>query len=878
VPTPAYTPLLKARITIPPARPQVVVRERLVERLDAALNRPFTLISAPAGFGKTTLITSWISALADRSRVAWLALDEEDNDPVHFLYYLVATLQTLEPAVARAPISLLGSLKMPAPKDLMALLLNEISDAEERIVLVLDDYHVIENAEIDSAMAFFIERLLPRLRLIIATREQPNFPLARWRSLERVTEIGLEDLRFSFDEAEMFLKQTMGLDLDIESARTLETRTEGWVAGLQMAALSLQSRPRGESAESAAHRTLDFSGEHRFVIDYLATEVLRRQPPEIRLFLRQTAVLDRLCAPLCDAVTCRSDSKAILARLEKANMFLLPLDNRREWYRYHALFMDFLRSELEPDEEYALHRRASAWYESQGLGHEAMRHALATRDTDKIVRLFRAQVEGMLCWGEMHTLVGWLDALPEATVRAHSDLAGYKSWLLYLRGQNLEAQEYSELARVTPDSEPTAGDDGMLFAFQAYLALNWGDTADAIPLAEKALRHLGDSASFFRVYALNLLGQAQSLCGDRKAAAATLGQAANLGQRLGNHLMTLDALAHLTQLMQAQGQLREAIQLCQTTVERYVDRSGRPLPVAGLVYVPLGMLFYENNDLESARYCLTTGVALCQQLGMVYFRLMGQRALAKLQHVSGEREAAWNTLAAAREVAEWPDSPRRRRMVMALTAELHLREGNVAEAARALGETQKLRGAPSEQESLTFARLLLAQHHPGMAEVTLSRLEHAAREDECYGSLIAIHVLQALCKRAVGNHGAVVERLERAVSLAAGSGYRRVFLDEALPLAASLEKVRHVAPEFVNSLLQPIPGAEQAPAALPEPLSKSEREILRLLNRGLTNQEIADQLAITVGTTKWHLNRIFGKLQVRNRTEAISKGRELKLV
>ena len=391
------------------------------------------------------------------------------------------------------------------------------------------------------------------------------------------------------------------------------------------------------------------------------------------------------------------------------------------------------------------------------------------------------------------------------------------------------------------------------------------------------MAHTGDRPSFFRVYALSLLGQAQILCGQRKSAGATLRQAFQLAQKLDNHLMTLDALAHLALLMYAQGQMREAILLCRNTLERYVDDQGRPQPVAGLVHIPLGIFFYENNDLESARYCLVTGIALCQQLGMVYFRLMGQRALARLQYASGEREAAWNTLAAAREVAAQPESPRRGRIVAALTAEIQLREGNVTEAARTLAAAHSLQGPPSEYEALTQARLLLAQHHPSRAAITLDRLERLARNDGCDGSLISIHVLQALCLTATGQRKQALERMERAVSLAASAGYRRVFLDEGPPVLAMLAELRHVAPEFVNGLLEPLTSTPAVPTALPDPLSRSEREILRLLNRGMTNQEIADQLAITVGTTKWHLNRIFAKLQVRNRTEAISKGRQLKL-
>jgi LuxR family maltose regulon positive regulatory protein len=421
----------------------------------------------------------------------------------------------------------------------------------------------------------------------------------------------------------------------------------------------------------------------------------------------------------------------------------------------------------------------------------------------------------------------------------------------------------------------------MLLAFQAYLAHNRDDPVQAMLLAQQAVEQFGVTKSFFRVYALSFLGQAQSVSGQRRTAIGTLNEAVRLGQKLGNPLGALDALFHLAPLMHAQGRLREALLLCRNIVHEYVDARARPLPITGLAYVPLGALYYAAGDLDSARNSLTTGIGLCQQLGMVYYTVMGQRALAKLQHACREREAAWDTLAAARGVAEQSESPRRRRLVALSTAELQLREGNAAAAARILDETRK--PAPSlasEHESLVYARLLLAQHQPGAAKDLLHGLEQAAIEEKFDGSLIEIHVLQALCKQAFGNHSAALERLERAVSLAASGGYRRVFLDEPA-LAGLLEQVRHVSPSFVSTLLVPF---LREPESLPpgdilrEPLSKTEREVLSLLSRGLTNQEIAHKLAITVGTTKWHLNHIFGKLHVRNRTEAIAKARDLRVL
>ncbi len=878
---PAFAPLRKTKITIPPPRPQLVLRAQLFERLRHEVSRPLTLISAPAGFGKTTLLTSWLHAGGEQPRAAWLSLDEEDNDPIRFFYYVVAALQAVEPGIGRAPISLFGYLQRPAARDLMTLLLNEIDETTEPVVLVLDDYHLIGNPEIDSALAFLVDRAPEGLRLFVATREEPRLPLARWRSLQRLTEMNLETLRFSPEEADLFLKQTMGLQLGAETARLLGERTDGWIAGLQMAALSLQHHAQGDRAIDVAEVASAFGGGHRYVIDYLAGEVLRRQPDEIRHFLHRTAILDRLCAPLCDAVTERTDSKLILARLEQANMFLLRLDDHRQWYRYHQLFADFLRTGLDASTARALHRKASAWYEAQGMVEEAFRHALGAQEVSAAIRLFRAAMDSLCRRGEFPTALAWPEALPDDTVRSKADLAGYRAWLLYLGGRVEEAEDYSGLAHAVEDNESPATDRGMLLAFRAFLAINRGDPRRAMPLAQEALQQLGDSETFFRACALSLLGHAQRFCGETAAAAQTLQQAVNLGRKLGNHLITLDALGTLAPLMLEQGRLREAMALCNRAVEQYVDARGKPLPVAGLVYLRLGILHYETNDLGSAQHCLKTGIDLCRQLGMVYYALSGERALARVQHASGDRKAAWNTLAAASDLARHSENPQRWRSLAVVTAELHLREGNVEAAARTLDEVMKAPGSATSRECLVRVQLLLAQNDPRSACLALDRAGDNASAEGLQGNLISIHVWRALCKRALGNRSAAAREVESAVSLAASGGFRRVFLDAGPAMAGLLERARDAAPAFVGDLLEEFSTTEDVPspaATLVEPLSGTQIEILGQLDRGLTNQEIADRLAITVGTTKWHLNQIFGKLQVRNRVEAVAKARELRLL
>jgi LuxR family maltose regulon positive regulatory protein len=872
--------LIGAKISMPAQGVVIVSRPRLEEKLRAGMHKPLTVICAPAGFGKTTLVSNTLRAQTSEFRIAWLSLEEEDSYLIRFLYHLVTTLQSVAPEVGLAPIFLMGRLQLPAPNDLISALISELTNAETPIILVLDDYHVIPSPEIHAAIAFLIEHMPEPLHLVLMSRHVPDLPLARWRLQQRMSEIGLDDLRFSHEESSRFLEQTMGLSLDDHLVLTLDRKTEGWIAGLQMAALSLQYSSDRESMESFAHRVASFSGQHRHVLEYLAEEVFIQQSVEVQDFLRRTSSLDRLCAALCDTVTGSNDSRAMLIRLEQANMFLLRLDETRQWFRYHQLFAEFLRTETGADEHRRQHLKASEWYEANGFGEEAIRHSLAARDYPSTVRLFRAFADDVLSRGELSKLRAWFDELPDELVRAHSDLACYKAWTLYLHGQTAQAEPYATIARDLESENDPLQRRGMLAAIHAYIALNWGDPRDAAVFAKLALQRLGDSASFFRVYALSLLGQAQGLIGERVEAVDTLSKGVQLGQQLDNHFMTVDATGPLIHMMTAQGLLREAKIICMNSIDRYVDTKGSPAPVAALLYIRLGIIDYEQNDLEAARYRLLTGIELSHQLGMVFYALLGLRTLAKLQHVSGEREAALNTLAEASEIAQKPESTRCRRLLGIVTAQLQLREGNVAGAAHTLDELRALIGHDQEEVKLLAARIYLSKNQPTRALNVLTPLEEKARKENFNGSLITIHVLQALCKRALGERAAAGRYLASAVSLAAASGFCRVFLDEGRVLAEIFADIRHAAPVFVQGLIENLAEAGKTwPAgATPVSLSRMEREVLKQVDLGLTNQQIAEKLSITLNTTKWYLAQIFGKLNARNRIQAVARARQQSLL
>ena len=657
-----------------------------------------------------------------------------------------------------------------------------------------------------------------------------------------------------------------------------------------MAALSLRGRAQAEEPHQPTLEMQVFDGGQRDIIDYLAAEVLRQQPAEIRLFLHQTAILERFNASLCDAVTERKDSHDILAQLERANLFLIPQDDQRHWYRYHHLFADFLRTELSEAEQEELHVRASQWLETHDLMPEAIRHALVARDHNTAVRLIRAGAEDACRDGAYNTLLGWVNALPETVVRAHSDLLVHKGWILYLRGEILTGEAYAALAveHQRPDDLPLHR--GMLLAFRAFLSLSRDNPAQAVRFAEEALTLLGETESFYRTTVLSHLGQAQRLTGDRQTAIQTLRQAIALGQRLRHYLPTLEATGILALLLNQQGKLREAIQACEQAASQYLNARGQPRLIAGFVYVPLGVLYYESNDLARAYHYLTTGIALCQQMGTVYYALVGQRALARLYYAQGEIESMWETLAAARELAVNSGNQRRIRKISVVTAELQLCQGHLAAVARTLGDLPEAPHARSEQENLICVRMLLAQGKPQAAQNLLQQIEASAQDHGRLSSLIEIYLLEVLSYQALNQTEAALDCLGQAISLAAPEGYRRVFLDEGDAIAALLPRLRHLAPAFVSGLLEAfstspaksLTAAAQALSAsaktLIEPLSKTQLSILRLVADGLSNREIAARLTITEGTTKWHMNQVFGKLNVASRTQAVAQARHLKLI
>ncbi|MBN1888984.1 MAG: tetratricopeptide repeat protein [Thermoflexales bacterium] len=915
------TPLLTTKLYIPPPRPKLVERPHLIERLDEGLRlgHRLTLLAAPAGFGKTTLLGEWIYlevssreygvrqgyelagkapptsySLLPTPCFAWLSLDEGDNDPARFFAYLVAALRQIDASMGEVTLSLLSSPQMPPAESLATTLANDMATIPTPFVLVLDDYQLIHTSLIHDALAFLLDHQPPRMHVVIATRTDPPLPLPRLRARGQMTEIRADDLRFTEEEAATFLDRALGLPLEAEDITALEARTEGWIAGLQLAALSMRGK------KDIAGFIEAFSGSSRHVIDYLAEEVLAQQPEEIRDFLHQTSILDRFCAPLCDAVRKAGEStdrrttqsprlapaasQAILEHLERQNLFLVPLDDRREWYRYHRLFADFLRTGLKPEQAATLNLRAARWFEAHDLLPEAVKyslaHAAATGDTDEAVRVVILAGSRALSEGALVTLLGWLDALPDEVVCTNGWLASFKAWSLLMTGQSEMATSYIQSAEANLEDDAAAVDRGRVLSLRCAIS----DAKDVLQMAPQALELIGDADPLSRTGLLFILGDAQDAVGNVAGADETFREAYDLGQRHGHQIMAAVALSHLALSTNYQGRRREALALCQRGVEQYTDTRGNPLPAAGLLYVVLGELAYELNELEEACRYLQKGLELGRQSATTLVILYGLETLARVQAAMGHGQEALATIRADQTLSVQAGELEWHNAAASIEANLLLRQGDVR-AAQQWVESIDLPLADfidqtRKYEYTNYVRVLLALDRAREAQTLLAKLERAAREDGRRRHLLTIHIQQALAEHSLGNKVKALEYLEQALCLAAPEDYVRAFLDEGPAVTGLVVKAKHVAPAFVDKVLAAFGGSPPPPHAptLVETLSERELEILRLLVTDLSAPEIAEELVVAVSTVRSHLKHIYGKLGARSRYEAVERAKTLGLL
>ncbi|MEA3338209.1 MAG: helix-turn-helix transcriptional regulator, partial [Chloroflexota bacterium] len=866
------TTLLQTKLYIPQIRPDLVSRSLLVERLNVGLGGNLTLVSAPAGFGKTTLLSQWAEK-QDRS-VAWVSLDRGDNDPIRFWTYVIAAMQRVRPNLGETVLSALSASQRQAPltEAMLTGLINEIAEVDAQpFVLVLDDYHLIDNRQVNDDVAFLVEFSPSGMHVILSGRADPPWPLARMRARRQMNELRSKDMRFTQEEATAFLNDVMGLDLSVEDIAILDSQTEGWIAGLQMAALSMQGR------EDVSGFINAFSGSHRFILDYLVEEVLERCPAGTRDFLIKTSVLERMTAPLCDAITGRNDSAHVLAELEQANLFLVPLDDERRWYRYHHLFGDLLYSRLEqhqPDQIEALHRRASEWNEKNGLLAEAMSHASAAEDTERQVRLIADNVLTMAYLGELTILVQWLDALP---VDAGQDQPWFhvsRAWVLVFAGHLDEVEQHlcdaEEVLGAAPggnNAELASEYDhvtGHIAAIRGYVAGLRGEFPQPIEYAREALARLPESDAIARGWTTLLLAVMWRAQGDLILAEQAFLDAATINRNSGNILLAVDVLWEHSVQQQIQGQLHKAFDTCQQVLQlasEHVERGGRRLPPTGYTHIGISNVLYEWNDLESALTHAEEAVRLCKRWGMADAIVRSQLQLAMTLQANGDEDGALSIMQEARQVAETTLSPMYRNAVAMATAQLHLIRGNVPAASRWADE----QGLSADDEFgfqqavayLVFARLLIAQGGASLhgALGVLERLQELSAAAGAVGNLIGVLALKALALQAQGDEATALESLNQALSLGEQEGYMRTFIDEGAPMGVLLRKASTsgMAPEYARRLLEAMEGetvmvpheenvaqlslAERQP--LVESLTERELDVLRLLKTSLSATEIA---------------------------------------
>jgi len=917
--------LLTTKLNIPPTRIELVTRPRLLEQLNMG-NHPgckLTLISAPAGFGKTTLVSEWVRKLGQETpsakqaayQIAWLSRDEADNNPVRFVTYIIAALNRAvgnNRTVGKSTLSMLHSPQPPPIETVLTPLINELATIPDRINLVLDDYHIIESSSIDNVISYFLDYLPPQLHLVIVTREDPLLPLSRSRACGQLTELRAADLRFTSSEAAEFLNQAMGLNLSVEDIAALETRTEGWIAGLQLAAISIRGH------DDAASRIRTFTGSHRLVLDYLIEEVLNQQPEAIQTFLLQTAILDRLNGSLCDAVRFgttelgekQDGSQEILEMLDRSNLFIIPLDGERRWYRYHHLFADLLRQRLhqtQPALESELHSRASKWYEQHNLKEEAIDHALAAQDLARAADLIEWQIDVLWERGEHAKILKWLNLLPKSLIFDRPLLSIFYTWVLLEDGKVKAAErslQAAEQAINSMDGTATTGvQDHVIHlskdhlksraaVMQAMIGFRTADVPSIIKFSNEALESLPERDISWRGIAAMALGDSHYIVGDMNGARKALSEALSISKTARNVYLTAYTSVKLAIILEYLGKLHPALEICQDFI-RVMESSGlSQLGLTGVLHAQCSEILWDLNDLDQAQQFVSRGIELSEHEIDLTNLSWTNLAYVKVLYAIGDLKGAMETILKMEKIANrshlppWIVS-----RLAAWKARLWLAQGNHSAAQRWVQERRlyvddELVFA-REVEYIQLARVLIHRGKLPEAINLLERLVEFAGSGGRITRMIEMLAIQALALQAQGDTDKAMATLSRGLALAEGRGHIRHFINEGPPMNELLEQalLRDISPAYVRRLIsafskdKPVnaDSIKSPPTAteLVEPLSEREIEVLQLISEGLTNQEIANRLYLSLNTVKVHTRNIYGKLDAHNRTQAIGRSQEL---
>ena len=903
------TDLLASKFYFPPHRPDFVQRPRLLECLDTGLGGKLTLVSAPPGFGKTTLVSEWIR---DSGRpAAWLSLDKNDNDPARFLIYLIAALQHIDPEIGVDVQAVLEESPSPPYEILLTSLIREMERLPDKSIIALDDYHLIDSKQVHEVINFLVEYLPPTVHLVITGRADPPLPISKLRVRGEVNEVRTSQLRFTTKESATFLNDLMGFDLSPDGVAALEARTEGWVASLKLAALSMQGR------DNRSEFVTEFSGSHRYVIDYLVDEVLARQPEAVQTFLLRTSILERFCAPLCEYVIGGKADMDIIAYLDRSNLFLIPLDDRREWYRYHHLFGDFLSQRLresEPDRIAELHRRASQWFEDEGWVDEAIQHALAVGDMEGATRMVDGIAAHLVVRAESNKLLKFVEQLPSDLCQGYPMLCIWHAWALLFMGQLEKVEQVLTAAESDLKKVSVVLNAGYVKTVRAYLATRQGNLHQSIDLCEQALEEMEKASPdqftlIFQGSAVIWLGLNHRLLGNLDKARQLFKEAAEMNQKAGNFFAALASFEQLAGLAVIRGQLRQAQDFYRTGLElgqKWKDARGKPqgslIAAAGL-QLGLGMVLYQLNDLGGAAVHLQRSADLFE-LGESWGGMHdAYPMLAYLKQAQEDLETsaellrkAWTieeTILLRRSYATFHPSRTKLAILLSrvgpgmahLLTEASWRVEQRGAQANDEVDFCSPAGYPREFIYSDLACVLIAQDRAPEALPLLTRLLEAAIAMERHGDEIRYLVMMALAQHALGNTQTALDSLGQALTLAGPEGYVRLFVDEGQPMAELLNLAlsKNIALDYAGKLLAAFPKyvLDEVPIdtqMLAEPLSEREIEVLRLIAQGYKYQEIAERLVVSINTVRHHTRNVYGKLDVNNRIQAIGRAKELNLL
>jgi LuxR family transcriptional regulator, maltose regulon positive regulatory protein len=892
--------LLQTKLQIPRRRAPGVARARLITRLNGGIESRLILISAPAGFGKTTILTEWLSS--SNYPATWFSVDDNDNELTLFMAYFIAALQKIK-ANLGAIILNLPSLPPNSPVESTLInLINEISTVTDHFVMVIDDYHNIKNVNIHKALAFLIDNLPSNMHLVIASRSDPPLNLAHLRGRGQLTELRVDDLRFTREEITEFLNQVMELNLEEEEITVLNNRSEGWVAGLQMAAITLKGRSDTTGFLKA------FSSSSRNMLDYLFEEVFAQQPPEVQSFLLETSILDRLSPALCNAVTERQDSGQILDSIEKANLFIFPLDDELRWYHYHPLFRDLLLHTLgntHPEMISGLHHRASEWYERENFFPLAITHVLKAQDYDRAAHLIEQRAGEIFMQGELAAYLGWMDSFPKSIIQTHPSLIIHRIFVeTLLTGLSLgdieaRLQEVEKL-------DPQGNLKGVMMVVRAVALGNQADNSQNPEFCQKALELLPPESSFWRSVTIISAGQFRLLSGDIPdipTAIKLFNEAIETSQKQNSLLAVALALRCLAETYIAAGRLHQARDCYQQILDSALNKQGQLLPIASFGLIGLGKLYREWNDLDTSLNHLEKGIILeSGNLGLWY--IDGLLELVRTKQALGDLEGASQLLQKARQLfSKFPAYRDQKTAVSTMEISLALAQGdlkqinilteniNQAELLKSIaieGEVPRYISLypAHEKELLTLVKAYIARNTLAEALKILDALSKNSQRLGRSGIMLEANILYALAYKALGDPGKALDHLKQVLLAAEPEGYVRSFLDAGPAISSLLYEAAQqgITQTYVHRLIASFPVSEATPrraeksVKMEEPLSDRELDVLSLIAKGLSNKEIGERLYIETRTVKWHTSNIIGKLGVKNRTEAVAKARELGLI